>query len=88
LTTVNCSRCQTRNRRIATPPQRIQCEENVEWLFFFITYFVVRARCLRPHSTKAQVTWITSETIKTARIAQRTPPWGISGSPMERRCAA
>src|SRR5690242_14716309 len=86
--TVNSARCQMRNSRIATPPQRIQCEENDERLFFFMTYFVVRARFERRQRRAAHVTWITRAPISTTRIAQRIPSWGISGSPMERRWAA
>src|SRR4051794_17580371 len=85
---VKLSRCQIRNSRMATPPQRIQREENDEARFFFMTYFVVRAWPARRHSATADHTCTTSATISTARRIQRKPEYGRIGSPMVRRCSA
>ncbi len=49
------------NSSSAMPPQRIQCEANVECLFFFTTYLTVRAWPARRHRATAQATCTTSD---------------------------
>ena len=61
------------NRNSVRPPQRIRCEAQVEWLFFFTTYLTGRARLARRHRVTAAATWTTSERISTARISQSSP---------------
>ena len=73
------------NSSSVMPPYRIQCELNVECLFFLTTYFVLRALPARRHSAIAQATWTTSESSSTVRAIQRKPSCGSSGSPSSRR---
>src|SRR4051794_31036542 len=85
---VNSTRCQIRNSRIASPPQRIHREENDDAGFLFTTYLVVRAARARRHSAAAEYTCTTSATTSPTRMTQRKLPYGRNGSPMVRRCAA
>src|SRR3712207_706087 len=74
LGNVNWTRCQIRNSRIASPPQRIQREENDDARFFLITYLVVRAALARRHSATAEYTCATSATTRAIRISHSRPP--------------
>src|SRR3954447_26081874 len=85
---VNSTRCQIRNSRIVSPPQRIQREENDDARFFLITYLLVRAPRARRHSAAAEYTCTPSATTSATRISHRKPACGRNGSPMVRRCSA
>ena len=61
------------NSSSVRPPQRIRCEASVECLFFFTTYFTVRALLGAAPQRDGAATCTTSETISATRMIHSSP---------------
>src|SRR6478752_9121942 len=73
LPTVKLIRCQMMKSSSVRPPQRIVRDERLEALFFFTTYWVLRARLARFHRAAAEATCTTSATMRTVRMIHSAP---------------